>query len=197
MEKYLFAPLLARKLAQDDFFRTLYARLLAVTAAGIAVTAVIVFFLGWKEIFDMPSEAMVGGIVFQLAFALAAYLGVHSFVLRAGEVGREPGSAPLAVAAVLFRLAGETWGYAAALLGCGGGILSWIAGREARPLLESVSAFFPFLKAGASSFAGGAAMIVQGVGYGALALLVGHLLCRLLLLLPGGGTQIPSTDEIK
>lgn len=197
MEKYLFAPLLARKLAQDDFFRTLYARLLAVAAACIAVAAVILFFLGWKEIFDMPSEAMVGGIVFQLVFALAAYLGVHTLALGAGEVRRETGPAPLAVAAGLFRLAGEVWGYAAALLGCGGGVLSWFAGRESRPLLENVSAAFPFLEAGPSSFAGGASMIVQGVGYGALALLFGHLLSRLLLLLPTDGTKTPASDELK
>jgi len=196
MEKYLFAPLLTRKLAENDFFRQLFARLLTAAAAGLAVAATILFFLGWKEIFDMSSEKMAGGIVFQLAFALAAYQAVHSTWLGARELRREPGPAPLAVSSVILRLAGEVWGFAAAVLGIGGGILSWFAGREAHALLKQTAVVFPFLKAGPASFAGGATMIVQGVAGGALALLLGHLLSRLLRLLPGGESGVaPSRGE--
>lgn len=193
MEKYLFAPLLTRKLAQGNSFRMLFARLLAVVAALITIAAVILFFLGWKEIFDMSSEAMVGGIVFQLTFALATYQAVHSTLVRVGEVKRESERpAPIIVSVVVLRLAGEIFGFASAALGIGGGIFVWFAGREAHLLLKKTAVLFPFLKAGSFSFFGGAALIVQGLGYGALALLFGYLLAELLLLLPNGDVRTGS-----
>lgn len=196
MEKYLFAPLLVRKLAQGNCFRMLFARLLAVVAALITIAAVLLFFLGWKEIFDMSSEAMAGGIVFQLTFALAAYQAVHSTLVRAREVKRESDRpAPITVSAVIFRLAGEVFGFAATALGAGGGILVWFAGREAHTLLNKTAVIFPFLKAGPPSFFGGATLIVQGLGYGTLALLLGYLLAELLLLLPNGDARANSEKD--
>lgn len=196
MEKYLFAPLLARKLAEDNCFRMLFARLLAAAAAGLTIAAVLLFFLGWKEVFDMSSEAMVGGIAFQLIFALAAYQAVHSTLVRAGEVKREADRpAPITVAAAILRLSGEVFGFAATALGAGGGILVWFAGREAHTLLKITAVFFPFLKAGPASFFGGATLMVQGLGYGTLALLLGYLLAELLLLLPSGDARAGSEKD--
>jgi len=195
MEKYLFAPLLITKLARDDCFRMLFSRLLVVLATLITITSVILFFLGWKEIFDMSSEAMVGGIVFQLTFALAAYHAVHTTLVRAAEVKKESSRpASTAVAAVMLRLAGEVFGFAAATLGAGGGILVWFAGREAASLLNRVALLFPFLKAGPASFLGGATLLVQGLGYGMLALLFGYLLAGLLTP-PSGGVHTQSAAE--
>jgi hypothetical protein len=195
MEKYLFAPLLITKLARDDCFRMLFSRLLVVLATLITITSVILFFLGWKEIFDMSSEAMVGGIIFQLTFALAAYHAVHTTLVRATEVKKESSRpASIAVAAVMLRLAGEVFGFAAATLGAGGGILVWFAGREAASLLNRVALLFPFLKAGPASFLGGATLLVQGLGYGMLALLFGYLLAGLLTL-PNGGVHTQSAAE--
>lgn len=85
MEKYLLAPLLISKLGQDDGFRSFFSRLLRALAAFGAVAAFIVFFLGWKDLFEMSSEAMIGGILYQLTFAVAAYLAVHYTLLRAAE----------------------------------------------------------------------------------------------------------------
>jgi hypothetical protein len=197
MEKYLFAPLLVTKLASDECFRMLFARLLAVLATLITITSVILFFLGWKEIFDMSSEAMVGGIVFQLAFALAAYQAVHTTLVRSVEVKRESGRpAAIAVAAAILRLVGEVFGFAAAILGVGGGILVWFAGREAAALLDRVALLFPFLKAGPASFLGGATLLVQGLGYGTLALLFGYLLAGLLPLPSGGARTQVAAEEV-
>lgn len=196
MEKYLFAPLLARKLAQDDLFRLLFARLLRAVAILVALTSVILFFFGWKEIFDMSHQAMIGGIVFQLTLVLATYLAVHLILLRASEVKQHSDRpAPIDVSAATVRLAGEVFGFAAALLGAGGGVLVWFAGRESGYLLEKVEVFFPFLKAGPASFLGGAALIVKGVGYGTLALLLGYLLAEALLLLPKGSVLKQSVVE--
>jgi hypothetical protein len=197
MEKYLFAPLLVTKLASDECFRMLFARLLAVLATLITITSVILFFLGWKEIFDMSSEAMVGGIVFQLAFALAAYQAVHTTLVRSVEVKRESGRpAAIAVAAAILRLVGEVFGFAAGILGVGGGILVWFAGREAASLLDRVALLFPFLKAGPASFVGGATLLVQGLGYGTLALLFGYLLAGLLPLPSGGARTQVAAEEV-
>ena len=198
MEKYLFAPLLVSKLAQDDFYRRMFSLLLTAVAVLITISAVIVFFFGWKEIFDMSSQAMIGGIVFQLALVLATYQAVHLTLMRAVEVRQESRqAAPITVPRVLVRLAGEVFGLTAALLGLGGGVLVWLAGRESRVLLDQVDTLLPFLKAGPATFLGGATLIGKGIGYGILALMLGYLFAELLKLLPNspaGGRE--ASDNI-
>ena len=186
MDKYLLAPMLIDKLGQDDNFRNYFSRFLKMLAVIGAVAALIVFFLGWKELFDRSAEGMIGGIVYQLTFVVAAYLVVHCTLLRAEEVKKVmPGrSAALSVSVVVLRLLGEVWGAASALLGSGAAIYVWFAGREASVLLQKAAVFFPFLKASPASFVAGAALIFQGFLYGALALLFGYLLADLLMLLP-------------
>lgn len=197
MEKYLIAPLLISKLGQDGGFRSCFSRLLKALAAVGAVAALIVFFIGWKEIFEMSSEAMIGGIIYQLTFVVTAYLAVHFTLLRAAEAKESaPGRpAALSVAAVVLKLAGEAWGFASALLGSGAAVYVWFAGREARVLLKKMAVFFPFLKASPASFTAGAALIVQGLLYGALALLLGYLLSELLQLLPAGASSEKGAAE--
>jgi hypothetical protein len=187
MEKFLLAPLLISKLGQDDAFRSFFSQFLKVLAAICAIAAIIVFFLGWKALFDMSSQGLIGGIFYQLAFAVAAYLVVHCILLRAVEIKHAvPGrSAVLSVSSVLLRLAGEAWGSASVLLGIGAGIFVWFAGGDAGELLGKIEAFFPFLRINNGSFASGAALIFQGFLNGVLALLVGYLLAELLTLLPG------------
>lgn len=187
MEKYLLAPLLIAKLGENDSFRRLFAWLLRTLAAVGALAALVAFFLGWKDLFEMSSAAMTGGIIYQLAFVAAAYVAVHCTLLRATEVKESSPAIPaaLSVASIVLRLAGETWGLASALLGSGGAVYVWFAGRDAQVLLMRMRVFFPFLQAGPASFFSGAALIIQGILYGALALLLGYLLSELLHLLPG------------
>lgn len=186
MEKYLLAPLLIQKLEKDDDFLIGFSRLLKALAVACAVAAVIVFFLGWKDLFDMSSEGMIGGIIYQLTFAIASYFVVHFTLIRAGEIKQAASgrSAAVWVSSVVLKLAGEAWGVASALLGCGAAVYLWFAGREARVLLDKTAVFFPFLKAGPASFAAGMALIFQGILYGALAILIGYLLAEILRLLP-------------
>lgn len=196
MEKYLFAPLLVRKLAQDDFYRRVFSLLLTAVAVLITISAVVVFFFSWKEIFDMSSQAMIGGMVFQCALVLAAYQAVHLTLMRAAEVRQNSEqAAPITVSRVLVRLAGEVFGLTAALLGLGGGVLVWLAGWESRALLDKVDTLLPFLKAGPTTFFGGAALIGQGIGYGILALLLGYLLAKLLKLLPNSSAGERETSD--
>lgn len=182
MEKILFAPLLFKKLAQEDILRTFFGRFLFVLAAALAVTVFFVFFIGWKELFEMRSQALIGGIIYQLFLVVATYLAVHVTLIRAREVHKgHPGQpAAFTVAVAVCKIAGEAWGFASALLGTGGGIFVWFAGREANTLLKSPAILFPFLKTESASFFNGAALIAQGLLYGALALLAGYLFAALL-----------------
>jgi len=190
MEKVFFAPSLVKKLGQADFYRMFFARFLTVVAILISMTAVILFFFGWKVIFEMSSQAMVGGIVFQVSLVLAAYQAVHLTLLRAAEVrqGSER-PAPISTSIAMSRLVGEVFGFSASILGVGGGILVWFAGREAGSLLKKVEMAFPFLKAGGADFLGGFTLVVKGLGYGILSLLLGYLLAELLQLLPCGADR--------
>jgi len=185
MEKVFFAPLLVQKLGQADFYRMFFARFLTVVAILISITGVILFTFGWKIIFEMSSQAMVGGIVFQVSLVLAAYQAVHLTLLRAAEVrqgSKKP--APISTSVAMSRLVGEVFGFSASLLGVGGGILVWFAGREAGSLLKKVEVVFPFLNVGGADFLGGSALVVKGLGYGILSLLLGYLLAELLQLVP-------------
>jgi len=197
MERYLFAPLLISKLGQDDGLRSFFARLLKALAAVGAVAALIVFFLGWKELFESSSESMIGGILYQMSFVVAAYLAVHFTLLRAAEVKEDASRTPaaLSIAAIVLRLVGEAWGFASAILGCGAAVYVWFAGREARILLDKTAVFFPFLEAGPPTFISGLALIVQGLLYGASALLLGYLLSEVLRLLPVGARAEAGAPE--
>lgn len=182
MEKILFAPLLFKKLAQEDTLRIFFCRFLFALAAALAITVFFVFFIGWKEIFEMRPQALIGGIIYQLFLLVATYLAVHVTLIRAGEVRKGyPGQpAAFTVAVAVCKIAGEAWGFASALLGTGAGIFVWFAGREANVLLKSPAILFPFLKTASASFFTGAALIAQGLLYGALALLAGYLFAALL-----------------
>lgn len=197
MERYLFAPLLIDRLGRSDGFRSFFARLLKALAAVGTLAALIVFFLGWKDLFEMSSEAMVGGILYQLTFVVAAYLVIHCTLLRAAEVGKAPTAQPGAifVASVVLKLVGEAWGSASALLGSGAALYVWFAGRDAALLLDKLRTFFPFLKAGPATFATGAELIVQGLLYGVSALLLGYLFSELLQLLPVAAAAEPDAAQ--
>jgi hypothetical protein len=183
MSKYLFAPQVLERLADRAFFRIFSARILKAAAAIVALYAIIVFFLGWKELFELSSEAMIGGIIYQLLFAFASYLVVHAILLRARDVRALDESLPpaVAVSAIVARLAGETYAFASSLLGIGGAVFVWFAGRGAGRLLEKADFALPFLKAAPASFEAGAALVIKGVLGGALALLLGFLLAELLV----------------
>jgi len=195
MDKFLVAPLLLGKLEQRATFLKIFSRLLKVLAWLGAVIAVIGFFLGWKELFEKSSEAMIGGILYQVTFAVAAYLAVHCTLLRAAGIGNATPDRPaaLAVATNVFKLAGEAWGFTSTLLGAGSAVYVWFAGREANGLLAMVEPLFPFLKAGPATFAAGAALAAKGLLYGALALLLGYLLAELLQRLPAEAGDPPET----
>lgn len=182
MSKYLFAPQVLERLADRAFFRILGGRVLTVSAVIVALYAIIVFFLGWKELFELSSEAMIGGIIYQLLFGFASYLVVHAILLRARDVRALDESLPpaVAVSAIVARLAGETYAFASSLLGIGGAVFVWFAGRGADRLLKRADFALPFLKAAPASFEAGAALIIKGVLGGALALLLGFLLAELL-----------------
>lgn len=180
--KYLFAPQVLERLADRTFFRILSARILTAAAVIVAMYAVITFFLGWKELFELSSEAMIGGILYQLLFAFASYLVVHAILLRARDVRFLDESLPpaIAVSAIVARLAGETYAFASSLLGVGAAVFVWFAGRGADRLLKRADFALPFLKGAPASFEAGAALVIRGVLGGALALLIGFLLAELL-----------------
>jgi hypothetical protein len=178
MSKYLFAPQVLERLADRAFFRSFSARILKACAVIVALYAVIVFFLGWKELFEL------------------SYLVVHAILLRARDVRTLDERIPpaVAVSAIVARLAGETYAFASSLLGIGGAVFVWFAGRGAGRLLEKADFALPFLKAAPASFEAGAALIIKGVLGGALALLLGFLLAELLVARADRLTDIAARD---
>lgn len=184
MDKFLFAGWLLRRLAEPVFFRRLFAATLALLAGVAGLYAVVVFFIGWKRIFDLSADVMAGGIVYQLAFIVAIYAAVHAALLRARELDQAgDGANPvLSVAAAYARAAGEIWAFAAIPLGLGGGILNWFAGQGAGSIYKPVTGVIFFLKAAPASFANGGTMIVKGLVYGIAGLLLAYTVAELLKL---------------
>jgi hypothetical protein len=184
MNRVFFAGWLLERLNDANVFRRFFAALLAGLAGLAGLYAVVVFFIGWKGIFDLPADAMAGGIVYQITFVIAIYAALHAALLRARELERTPaaGNPVLAVAATWCRAGGEIWAFAAIPLGLGGGILNWFAGTQAQAIYKPLAPVIFFLKSAPASFANGGALIVKGLVFGSVGLLLACTLAELLLL---------------
>lgn len=182
MEPLMIIPKMLDRLGDEESFRVFFTRVLQALAAAVAVGAAFAFIVGWKKVFELDGEEVVGGSVYQLLFLLAAYAIVHILLVRAQTMRSAAAAAPapVAVSAAVLKAAGEIAGIACAALGTGGGILVWFAGRGADDLFEQTAFLLPFLEAAPASFLAGATLIAKGVLYGLAALLAGYLLAALL-----------------
>lgn len=184
MEKVLFVGWLLQRLDDGEFFRKLFAAILAGLAVVGGIYALVAFFIGWKEIFALSGEAMAGGIFYQATFVVASYAAVHVLLLRARTLNDAMlvGNPVLTVAAAYSRVLGEAWALVVIPLGLGGGVLNWFAGPRAQAVYKPVAGVVFFLKGVAASFSAGGVLIVKGLAYGLAGFLLAYVVAELLLI---------------
>lgn len=180
MEHYLFARKLLAWLAVPLNFNRMVAVGLRVLATLLVPLSLVTFFKAGKALFDLPAEAILGGILFQMFYVIAIYAVVHTLFIRANDMD---GLAPtehhiFPLASVLAKAGGEALAAYVALVATGGGIYVWFTGKGIATVLNPPPRFLPVF--GDTSFMGGIEFMVGGL-FSALAILITAYLASALL----------------
>jgi hypothetical protein len=173
---------------------------LRITAALIALLSLAIFFKAGKLTFDLPTNRVLGGILFEIFFVLAIYATVHVFVIRARDIEllKPSDTYAISIVALLVKLAGEAYGAFMIFMSLGGGFFVWFTNQHLGNLLGPVvRALFPGANDD-STFMGGIQLIATGIliGVGALvfAYAAGQALSLLVRPPRNGSQQFPSAD---
>jgi hypothetical protein len=135
MEKFLFMKPILELINEGKIFKTVYAWILRISAALIAIAGLIIWFLGWKGVFDAFSFGFfmaLGGIVIELLLIPFFYMIIHTLWLRAETVEQLPESdyAVIPIMSVSLKLTGELYAIFFVFFGVAGGLYLWIAGSS-------------------------------------------------------------------
>lgn len=185
MEKYLFMRPLLALLSQDRFLCRTVAITLKVTAVLLVLFSLTMFFNAGKRVFDLPTNGILGGILFEVFFVLAVYAAVHALFIRAEQIDETPGGQyiVLRLAPMLLRGLGEAYAAFVGLVAVGGGIFVWFTNRRVSDVLSPVvRPLFPSVSTD-TSFAGGIGFMLSGLAASVAVLLVSYLLAEALLMM--------------
>lgn len=184
MEKFLFMRPLLERLGDGRFCYRAVAIVLRVIAAMIVLFSLVTFFSAGRLIFDLPSHAILGGVLFEAFFVLAIYATVHVLLLRAADIDKlDPHEYyALPLGAKLVQLMGEAYAAFVSLVAIGAGAFvaftNLSPGKVLNPLVRSL---FPGLRED-TTLMGGIEFVASGllVAFGALVL--AYVLSQLLAL---------------
>jgi hypothetical protein len=161
--KYLFMRPFLRQLERRSFFTRLTGITLRILAAMVILASLAMFFQAGKLIFNLPTNGILGGILFQLFYILAIYAVVHTMLIRAADIEalRDDRVFMLPLIAILVRMAGEIYAAYSALTAIGGGIFVWFTGRGISKMLNPMPLFFRTSQK--PDFTGGIELMLNGV----------------------------------
>lgn len=180
MEKYFFMRPILQKFSQGDFFRKVFSVALRVLAVIIVFAGLTGFVYTWNTISELPASEILGGIVFQILFAIAIYMVVHSLLIRAKQIDELTDAQynVITIFTIFTKLIGEIYASFSTATAIGGGIFIWFASNSAREVLEKVTPYV--LKTGDASFMGGLKYMLGGVLSAFLILATSYLISELL-----------------
>lgn len=181
MDKYLFMKPVLDALADGAWFRKQFAVCVRIAAAVAAVAGLVAFVNAWNFTAQLDAGRIPGGILYMLSLAAAAYMAVHTMLLRAKDIDALPrtGFTLIPLGAVVALMLGEAYAAACAALALGGGILVWFTGDYAYSILQRVDFFLPPL--GGGTFMSGIVLILRGALRAVVALSIGHLASELFI----------------
>lgn len=180
MDQYLFVRRLLAWLAVPLNFNRMVAVSLRVFATLLVPLSLVTFFKAGKALFDLPAEAILGGILFQMIYVVAIYAVVHALFIRARDIDALAPSAHhiFPLSSVLTRAISEAMAIYVALVAVGGGIYVWFTGKGIATVLAPPPRFLPVF--GDTSFMGGIEFMVGGL-FSAVAILIAGYLASALL----------------
>jgi hypothetical protein len=201
MSKYYFMRPVLIWLARPENFNHMMAMAFRITAVLVVPFGLVVFFKAGKVIFDLPATEILGGILFELVFAVAIYCVVHTLYIRARDI--ESLAADLynmfPLMAMVVRATGEALAVFIGLVSVGGAAYVWFTAKAINTILNPLPQFLPVF--GGSNFMGGIQLMVGGMLSALLLLAASYLLAEGLHLIvdtvrrPSGQPQTPATSE--
>jgi len=194
MDKYLFMKPVLDALADGPFFRKRFALCVRIGAAVAALAGLVGFVNAWNFTAHLEPARIPGGILYMLFLAAAAYMAVHTMLIRANDIDALPhtGFTLIPIGAIVALMLGEAYAAACAALATGGGILVWFTGDYAYSILQRADFFLPSL--GGATFMDGILLILRGALRAVVALALGHLVSELFIVVErlGGNTRLGS-----
>ncbi len=176
MERYLFVRPLLKRLGESRFLFRMVAVTLKVVAALIVLLSLTTFFKAGKLTFELPTNRILGGVLFELLFVIAVYVVVHVLLIRARDIENlEPsGYHALPLAPVLFRTLGEAYAGFVISIGVGGGLFVWFTDLSLNSVLSpAIRDVMPTISA--STFLGGIMFMLNGILAGIAALVAAYI----------------------
>lgn len=195
MEKYFFMRPLLDLLAQGRFFSRLVSIVLRVVAALFVLFSLATFFKAGKIIFELPANGILGGVLFEIFFILAAYAVAHVLLIRARDIDNlQSGDLyALSMAPILLKLIGEAYASFVGFVAVGGGLFVWFTNLGLGKILNPiVRALFPTARDD-PSFMGGIEFMLSGVLVAIAVLVVSYILSEMFVLLARSAGNASST----
>lgn len=183
MENYLFVRRLLAWLAVPLNFNRMVAVSLRVFATLLVPLSLVTFFKAGKALFDLPAEAILGGILFQMFYVVAIYTVVHTLFIRARDMDAlTPDEHHIfSLASLLAKAGGEAMAAYVAVVATGGGIYVWFTGKGIATVLNPPPRFLPVF--GDTSFMGGIEFMAGGLFSAVAIVIAGYLISAVLMLL--------------
>lgn len=150
--------------SQGKFFSRFISAILRIVGVIVAIAGLVSWFGAWALIFKFPFIAVIGGIIFQVAYAIAIYMVVHTLFIRATDIATLPEADynVIPIIAVFFKLLGELFASFVVPITIGAGVMLWFAGGIAYQLFGSFMRHVP-LPAGGIFLSGLLMMIVGAI----------------------------------
>jgi hypothetical protein len=200
-QRYFFMGPLLERLGQPEFFSRLISIALRATAALIVLLSLTIVFKVGKITFDLTHDKVLGGILFEVFFALAVYAAVHAILIRARDIRavKNGDAYSISVLILLLKLLGEAYCVFIGLTAIGSGLFVWFTGQNlANVLGPLLRALFPGVT-DESSFMGGIEFMASGLLIGLAALVVAYAAAQALGLLTRparNGAHQPPANEL-
>jgi len=178
--RYLFMGRVLHLLGKPGFLNNLVAVMLRVLAAVVVLVSLAFIFTAGKVTFGLPTQTIMGGILFQILYILAIYCVVHAILIRARDIEQLPPTdfMVLSMGTVLLKLIGEVYAFFVALTALGGGIFVWFTNKSVATIMSPIPWFYPVPSG--PNFTGGLTIMLVGVLL-ATAVLIGFYMASELL----------------
>lgn len=197
MEKYLFMSKVLQLVSQGQFFRKAFAVTLRVLAVIVALVALFSWIPEWKSLSGASNEKIVGVIIFQLLFVIAAYMVVHTILIRARNIIELPEAdfTVIPIAAISLKLLGEIYACMATVMSVAGGILIWFIRGDAFFSINRLAPFIPNLSKD-GGFLGGIEFMAGGFFVAFCGLVFFYYLAESVVVIVDIANNIKTTKQI-
>jgi len=183
MNRYLFMNRLLPLLGKPGFLNKLVGLMLRVAAAVVILVSIAFIFHAGKKTFELTTQTIMGGVLFDILYIIAIYSVVHAILIRGREIEQMPQHEymVLSMGAILLKLVGEVYAFFVALTAIGGGIYVWFTNTGVSTILNPMPWFYP--APSNPNFTGGLTIILVGVLLATAVLIGFYMLAELVTLL--------------